>query len=223
MMRVAGEGTGGGRRPRRRRPGILIASVFVLAAVPIVCFVLLYVLVDAQPDEQATRPTAEATRTGATNPPPQAAAPVADGGSVAWTAVTADTVDSWRIPDHGKDRVGAVLVALDADIRTWRAGDRITLTVPQTGGAWATSIAAVEGAGSNRSYVGRLESGPFPASFVVTVGPRHTFAHLGTPLGSYELTGNTEFAWLSRTVDDWHGDELDYSVSPSPASRNRDG
>ena len=219
MTRVAGEGTGGGRRPRLRRRRMRIASVFVLAAVPIVCLVL----VDVQPDEEATRPIAEAVRTGATNPPPKAAAPVADGGSVAWTAVTADTVDPRRIPDHGKDRVGAVLVVLDADIRTWRAGDRITLTVPQTGGAWHTTVAAVEGAGSNRSYVGRLESGAFPASFVVTVGPRHTFADLGTPLGSYELTGNTEFAWLSRTVDDWHGDDLDYSVSPTPEPRSDGG
>ena len=219
MTRVAGEGTGGGGRPRLRRRRMRIASVFVLAAVPIVCLVLLHVLVDVQPDEEATRPIAEAVRTGATNPPPKAAAPVADGGSPAWTAVSVDTVDPWRLPSHGGDREDAVLVALDAGIRSWRAGDRITLSVPQTGGAWATSISAVEGAGGNRSYVGRLESGPLPTSFVVTVGRLHTFAHLGTALGSYELTGNAEYAWLSRTIDDWHGDDLDYSVATPPELR----
>ena len=198
----------------------MIASVFVVAAVVIAGLMLRHVPVDARPDDKATRPTAEAMRTGAANEsPPRAAAPVTDGGSPAWTAVSVDTVDPWRLPSHGGNREDAVLVALDAGIRNWRAGDRITLTVPQTGGAWATSISAVEGAGSNRSYVGRLESGPLPTSFVVTVGPLHTFAQLGTALGSYELTGNAEYAWLSRTIDDWHGDDLDYSVATPPELR----
>ena len=220
MMRVAGEGAGGGGVPRRR---MLVASALVLAAVAASCFlVLTHLRVGVQPDDGASQWVAEATRTRATNPPPRGAVPVA-ASEVAWTAVSVDAVDPWRIPTHGGSREDAVLVAFGTDIRTWRAGDRVTLTVPQTGGAWVTTIAAVEGAGSNRSYVGRLESGPFPASFVVTVGPRHTFAHIGTPLGSYELTGNTEFAWVSRAPDDWHGDDLDYSASRSLAPRNDDG
>ena len=219
MMRVAGEGAGRGGVPRRR---MLVASALVLAAVAASCFlVLAHLRVGVQPDDGASQ-VAEATRTRATNPPLRGAVPAA-ASEVAWTAVSVDAVDPWRIPTHGGSREDAVLVAFGTDIRTWRAGDRVTLTVPQTGGAWVTTIAAVEGAGSNRSYVGRLESGPFPTSFVVTVGPLHTFAHLGTALGSYELTGNAEYAWLSRTIDDWHGDDLDYSMSPLPAPRNDDG
>ena len=158
---------------------------------------------------------------GADIPSPEA--PTATSGPVAWTAVAVDTIDPRRIPAHGKTGEDAVLVALAADIRTLGAGDRITLTVPQTGGSWTTTIADVEGAGSNRSYIGRLESGPFPASFVVTVGERHTFAHLSTSLGSYQLTGNTEFAWLARAKNVLYGDDVDYSVSRWPDRGNDDG
>ena len=101
--------------PRRR---MLVVSALVLAAVAASCLlVLTHLRVGVQPDNRASQRVAEATRTRATNPPPQGAVPAA-ASEVAWTAVSVDAVDPWRIPTHGGSREDAVLVAFGTDIRT---------------------------------------------------------------------------------------------------------
>ena len=93
---------------------------------------------------------------------------------------------------------------------TWDMGEMISIEVPQIGETYESVIDRVEtGLGVNRSYIGRLIDDDHPYSFVITVGERNAFAHLGTPEGSYELVGNTEFAWLMPTANmDQH---VDYS------------
>ena len=127
-----------------------------------------------------------------------------------WRPVDPRTVNPSRIPAYKEEVEGAVLVALDEAIGTWRVGDEIVIAVPQIDALYRPTIARLETRlGNNVSYVGRLLDGPIPRSFVITVGERNTFANLSTPEGDYELVGNTELAWLMPVANmDKH---VDYS------------
>ena len=128
-----------------------------------------------------------------------------------WRPLDPRTVDAARIPAYKEEVEGAVLVALDEGIGTWRVGDEIAISVPQIDALYRPTIARVETRlGNNASYVGRLVDGPMPRSFIITVGERNTFANLSTPEGDYELVGNTELAWLMPVANmDQH---VDYSM-----------
>ena len=137
----------------------------------------------------------------------------------AWAITSVTAVNPELIPDYKEPVADSVLVALANDMGDWKAGDRISFTVPQTG---ATYLPVIEEAytllGRNRSYVGRLFDDDSPYSFVFTVGERSAFANIGTPQGSFELVGNSTLAWLMPTANmDQHIDysRPDYVVSHS--------
>ncbi len=126
----------------------------------------------------------------------------------------------WRVADAAaeadapaykevvRDRV---LVRLSDVAGRWRVGDQITIPIPQLGQVYNPVVERIERApGGNQSLIGTLlENAGQRYRFVVTVGPKHTFAHLGTPQGSYELVANTELGWLMPTANmDQH---VDYS------------
>ena len=115
-----------------------------------------------------------------------------------------------RVPVYKEIVEGRVLVTLEPGMWTWDVGEKISIEVPQIGKIYESVIDRVEtGLGVNRSYIGRLIDNDRPYSFVITVGERNAFANLGTPQGSYELFGNTEYAWLMPMANmDQH---VDYS------------
>lgn len=94
------------------------------------------------------------------------------------------------------------------------------MRVPQADATWTATVDRVEsGLGSSRSYTGRFED-ESRHSFVMTLGRRHTFGHLTTPRGSYELTGNDKFAWLMSTAGmDRH---VDYTKSDFVVRRSEE-
>ncbi len=161
-----------------------------------------YELAPEHPNQEIVEPEKIPFRDGRKESPNQA--------KQGWVAVEPESVDPSRIPSYKETVMDAVLVALDEEIWSWQAGDRVVLTVPQVGASYDTVIDRVDaGLGNNRTYVGRLVEGELPHSFVITVGDRNAFAYLGTPYGSYELVGNTELAWLMPTANlDQH---VDYS------------
>ena len=136
--------------------------------------------------------------------------------NTAWVPVDVDAVKPEQVPVYKEVVEGRVLVTLEPDMWTWDAGEQISIEVPQIGEMYESVIDRVEtGLGVNRSYIGSLIDDDRLYSFVITVGERNAFAHLGTPYGSYELVGNTEFAWLMPTVNmDQHVDysKLDYFI-----------
>ena len=130
--------------------------------------------------------------------------------NAAWVPVDIGAVEPDRVPIYKEVIEGRVLVTLEPDMWTWDVGEKISIEVPQIGETYESVIDRVEtGLGVNRSYIGHLIDDDRPYSFVITVGERNAFAHLSTPEGSYELVGNTEFAWLMPTANmDQH---VDYS------------
>lgn len=130
--------------------------------------------------------------------------------NAAWVPVDVGEVKPERMPVYKEVVEGRVLVTLEPDIWTWDVGEMISIVVPQIGETYESVIDRVEtGLGVNRSYIGRLIDDGHPYSFVITVGERNAFAHLGTHEGSYELVGNTEFAWLMPTAN--MNQHVDYS------------
>ena len=126
----------------------------------------------------------------------------------AWLPADPDAVDPSRVPAYYEDVEGAALVSLAGEMWLWAAGDRLVITVPQTGAAYPSVIdRVVTSLGDNRSYVGRLMAGEQAHAFVITVGSRNAFANINTPQGSYELVGNAEFGWLMPAANmDQHVD-----------------
>ena len=117
-----------------------------------------------------------------------------------WVVVDLNSDSPIQTPGGGDIAEDAVLVALAQEMWRWEAGDKISLSVPQIGVTYTSTVDAVENAaGGIRTYTGKLTKGEFPYSFVVTVGETKAFANLGTPKGTYEMFGDTEFGWLYRT------------------------
>ena len=159
------------------------------------------------------RQRSEATADGYSTPP----AGSVDAERVVWSAT--ETVASGHdvLPHYGPAVDGAVLVAVAPDLKTWDAGDLISISVPQTGRTYTTTIDRVEQVlGRNRSYVGDLLGDDMPYSFVITVGERNTFANISTPEGRFELVGNARQAWLMPVTNlDRHVDydKPDYFIA----------
>ncbi|MCY4430289.1 MAG: hypothetical protein OXC11_07850, partial [Rhodospirillales bacterium] len=135
----------------------------------------------------------ESKQVGDSTPP----AGSVDNERVAWSATESAASGHDVLPDYGPAVDGAVLVAVAPDLKTWDAGDLISISVPQTGRTYTPTIDRVEKVlGRNRSYVGDLLGDDMPYSFVITVGKRNTFANISTPEGRFELVGNARQAWL---------------------------
>ncbi len=149
-------------------------------------------------------------------PPPV----LGDRTHMAWSPADPDAVDrDWLPPRYQQTDADAVLVSLADDMWSWRAGDRIVISVPHTGATFESVIdRVVTSLGDNRSYVGRLVGEDQPHLVVVTVGSMNAYAHVGTPQGSYELVGNRHFGWLMPTASmDRHVDysKPDYIILPN--------
>ena len=159
------------------------------------------------PGPSAPGPSAapQSVHRAATRPPAEAGA--AERGQLpgrakaGWAFADARAADPALLPAHGATVPDAVLVAVAENLRDWRAGDRVSFTVPQAGATYTSVIERVEtGLGPNRSFSGSLIEAGSPYSFVLTAGERNTFANLLTPAGSFELAGNGSFAWLMPTA-----------------------
>ena len=192
--------------------------MFVAAVLVLVPMLVLYLLVPGDHSRSASRVSLDKT----TPPGPPVLAQSDEettlkasqqqgiSANTAWVPVDVGAVKPEQVPVYKEVVEGRVLVKLEPDMWTWVAGEQISIEVPQIVEMYESVIDRVEtGLGVNRSYIGRLIDDDHPYSFVITVGERNAFAHLGTPYGSYELVGNTEFAWLMPTVNmDQH---VDYS------------
>ena len=190
----------------------------VAAALVLVSMLVLYLLVPG--DHSSPVPHVSLVRTTPTGPPVQALSDEKTtlntsqqqrvAANTAWVPVDVGAVKPDQVPVYKEVVEGRVLVTLKPDMWTWDVGEQISIEVPQIGKMYESVIERVEtGLGVNRSYIGRLIDDDHPYTFVITIGERNAFAHLGTPEGSYELVGNTEFAWLMPTVNmDQH---VDYS------------
>ena len=198
----------------------------ILAAVSAVAVALAFVLTRGAPAESADHQ--ESGGTAVRFDPEQTDAQAAGTAtrtvaapSVAWEAVDASVVEAALIPDYEQVE-DAVLVAMGDGLNAWEAGDLIRIAVPQIGSTYTTSIDRVDTTLGRRSYVGRVAEG-LPYSFVITVGERNAFAHVGTPQGTYELVGRGRFAWLMPTANmDRHVDysKPDYYI-PERAGKSR--
>lgn len=145
-----------------------------------------------------------------------------EAGSL-WVSVEPAAVDPADIPRlQGvvKDRVLVRMADIaPSDISV---GDRVAVEIPQLGQTFTTVLERVErGPGSTRSAAGSATSpNGEQRIFVLTVGPRSSFAFIDTPLGSYELVANRRLGWLMPTLNmDQH---VDYS-KPHTYVIERDG
>ena len=121
-----------------------------------------------------------------------------DPAIVGWTPVPADGIDPARLPARSLELSDSVLVSPAPELWTREPGEPIALTIPQLGTTYSTVIDRIEtGVAGARSYVGRLEPGNLPYSFVITVGEESILAFLGTSHGPFELVGNSDLAWLT--------------------------
>ena len=206
--------------PDNPEPGAARSRLWfsVAAALVLVSMLVLYLLVPG--DHSGPVPHVSLDRTTPPGPPVQAHSDEKTtlntsqqqrvAANTAWVPVDVGAVKPDQVPVYKEVVEGRVLVTLKPDMWTWDVGEKISIEVPQIGEMYESVIERVEtGLGVNRSYIGRLIDDDHPYTFVITIGERNAFAHLGTPEGSYELVGNTEFAWLMPTVNmDQH---VDYS------------
>ena len=161
------------------------------------------------PNAASTSATAEETAALAETAPTDRSA----GPQPLWQPVEPSAVDPADIPAFAyvADVPGKALVRV-APLAAPRAiGDSIEVEIPQLDAAFQLVVERVqEGPGSTRSVSGHAEDGSGGRhSFVLTTGPRTTFARIGTPEGAYELAANRELGWLMPAANmDRH---VDYS------------
>jgi hypothetical protein len=74
-------------------------------------------------------------------------------------------------------------------------GDTIVFPVPQVQQRFTGSVISVSDFNGDSFISGKLD-GSEPFGFTLTVGSNATVATLNTPHGTFELSGNREFAWL---------------------------
>ena len=154
-------------------------------------------------DEFAPESTAPAGAVAAEEPAPMDL-------DALWTAIDERTVT--ELPAYKEVVQDRVLVRIVDVPGGWRVGQRIAVPIPQLNEVFTPVIERIQsGPDSTRSYIGTLTMAAGRAHrFTITVGPRNTFAHLSTPLGSYELVAAGELGWLMPTINmDRH---VDYSV-----------
>lgn len=127
-----------------------------------------------------------------------------------WTAIDERTVS--ELPAYKEVVQDRVLVRIVDVPGGWRVGQRVAVPIPQLNEVFAPVIERIQpGPDGARSYVGTLTTVDGRRHrFTITTGPKNTFAHLSTPLGTYELVATGELGWLMPTVNmDQH---VDYSV-----------
>ena len=127
----------------------------------------------------------------------------------AWVIVDAESVD--ELPPFKEMVPGRALVRVSEVLRLGLAGDRIRLEVPQIAEIFDGVIERVDqDAYGNLSYIGLLTGADGrDYRFIITAGPRNTFAHIGTSRGTFELVGSNDLGWLMPTANmDQH---VDYS------------
>ena len=130
-----------------------------------------------------------------------------------WRPVDPSAVDPADIPAFAyvADVPGKALVRVAPLAAPRAVGDSIEVEIPQLNAAFQLVVERVqEGPGSTRSVSGDAVDGNGGRhSFVLTTGPRTTFARIGTPEGAYELAANRELGWLMPAANmDRH---VDYS------------
>ena len=188
-----------------RRWLLAAATVFALG----VFFLFLFDRVsdpDTQSSSRPPLPAAPAADNATVRPSPQS--PVEP--DLAWEVIDPDTVD--ELPPYKEMVAGRALVRISEELLLGTLTDQVVLAVPQIGQIYEGVIEEVEtDAWGNVSYVGLVRGvDGRDYRFLITAGLRNTFAHIGTPRGTFELvaTGGT-LGWLMPTANmDQH---VDYS------------
>ena len=125
-----------------------------------------------------------------------------------WELVDPASVD--ELPAYKEVVPGRALVRILNAINDWEAGDQIILGIPQLGAEFDGVIERTEqDAYGNRTYLGLVrEFNGRSYRFVITAGPRNTFAHIGTSRGTFELVASGgNLGWLMPTSNmDQHVD-----------------
>lgn len=153
-------------------------------------------------------PAAPEPRPAPAEEQPDAAA--AAGMPPAWRRVDPALVDADERPTHREAVTGRVLVRIATNLSVLNVGERFALPVPQADAVFEARIEQVHpGLGGARAFTGSLASAG-GGRFVLTVGPRSTFANISIPGGRYELVGNRRYAWLMPSAN--MDRDVDYSV-----------
>ena len=190
----------------RRR---LLAVYMVCAILAVLVVVLIW---DGTPGESEAHPAAlkmndakpevvDEPVSGSTgSPPPGASAPDSLWQPVA-PEVAAVVVSQLDGPPSAPDYVDVedrVLVRLVNRERQLAVGDRFDVGLPQLGETYRPVVERVQnGPGATRSITGMAaDSDGGKHRFIYTVGPRSTFATIGTRQGVFELVANAELGWL---------------------------
>ena len=139
----------------------------------------------------------------------------------AWVIV--DPKTAGQLPAYKEIVPGRALVRVSEELRKGTAGDRITLEVPQIGEALEGVVERVDtDPYGNVSYLGLVtEADGRDYRFVITAGPRNTFATINTSRGAFELVASHDLGWLMPTAQmDQHVDysQPDYFI-PEPEER----
>lgn len=117
-----------------------------------------------------------------------------------WQPVEPSAIDPADIPAFAyvADVPGKALVRVAPLAAPRVVGDRVEVEIPQLDAAFQLVVERVqEGPGITRSVSGHAEDGSGTRHrFVLTTGPRSTFARIGTPAGAFELAANRELGWL---------------------------
>ena len=125
-----------------------------------------------------------------------------------WELVDPASVD--ELPAYKEVVPGRALVRILDAINDWKAGDQVNLGIPQLGAEFDGVIERTEqDAYGNRTYLGHVrEFDGRSYRFVITLGPRNTFAHIGTSRGTFELVASGgNLGWLMPTANmDQHVD-----------------
>ena len=113
-------------------------------------------------------------------------------------------------PDYA-DVEGKALVRLVNRGRPLAVGDRLDVRLPQLGETYSPVVERIQnGPGATRSVTGQAtDSDGGKHRFIYTVGPRSTFATIGTRAGVFELVANAELGWLMPAANMYR--DVDYS------------
>ena len=183
-------------KSRRRKWWLMAAAIGVAFAIALVF------LVDRAPPTPSNisshSPESPESLVGVAPASPSAPVPV-DSDS-AWVLVDPNTVD--ELPPYKEVVPGRALVRTLAAIQNWEEGDPVVFGIPQLGTEFSGVIERTkQDTHGNRTHLGVVrEDDGGSYRFIVTVGPRNTFAHIGTSKGTFELvvTGGS-LGWLMPT------------------------
>ena len=142
--------------------------------------------------------------------------------SQTWWEIDPESTNS--MPTYKEVVKGRVAVELAKGLLFKREGDQLTIVIPQLGETYQPIIEKIDQLWTGDvSYRGTLMSDEHRSyRFTLTVGQRHTFAHLGTPFGSYELVAQGRYGWLMPSANmDQHVDYTlpDYHIPDAPRVR----